>query len=90
MRNTGMERAVALTVRKEIGGVPVMGYPRIYRVNDAFVNYTAISLPELESMKSEDYLKRLSAFKSYVESIEIGIMVDIANACRENFESCPI
>ena len=77
-RNSGMERAVKLTVTKEIAGTPVTGYPRTYHINDAFEMY------------SEDYLQRLSAFKNYVESIEIGVIVNITEAYRENFDSCPI
>ena len=89
-RNSGMERAVKLTVTTEIAGTPVTGYPRTYHINDAFENYTSISDEELQIMYSEDYLQRLSAFKNYVESIEIGVIVNITEAYRENFDSCPI
>lgn len=85
-----MQRWVLLMVTKKIAGTVVAGYPRTYRVGDAFENYTAISNEELSSMPVADFKSRLSAFKKYVEGIEIGIVVDISNAYRENLESCPI
>lgn len=90
LRNSGMQRWVLLMVTKKIAGTVVAGYPRTYRVGDAFENYTAISNEEISSMPVTDFKSRLSAFKKYVEGIEIGIEVDITNAYRENLESCPI
>lgn len=90
LRNSGMQRWVLLMVTKKIAGTVVAGYPRTYRVGDAFENYTAISNEEMSSMPVTDFKSRLSAFKKYVEGIEIGIEVDITNAYRENIESCPI
>lgn len=88
--NSGMQRWVLLMVTKKIAGTVVAGYPRTYSVGDAFENYTAISNEEMSSMPISDFKSRLSAFKRYVEGIEIGIEVDINNAYRENLDSCPI
>ena len=77
-------------VTKKIAGTVVAGYPRTYRIGDAFENYTAVSDEELSNIPVADFKSRLSAFKKYVEGIEVGIIVDITKAYRENLESCPI
>lgn len=87
-RNTGMERATTLVIEKKIGDIMVAGYPHTYKLTDAFGNYPAIT--DLEIISNEDFLKRLSDFKNYVENIEVGITVNIEEAYRENLTACPI
>ena len=88
--NTGMQRAVQLTIIKMSGQDVVSGYPHIYRLTDAFGSYKNISEADLSKNKISEYKQRLSAFKEYVESIEIGVTVDTSNAYTENRISCPI
>ncbi|WP_455592938.1 hypothetical protein [Bacteroides sp.] len=90
MINTGMQRATELTVTKIIGGVSANGYPRIYKVYDAFGNYASITKDELAKISVSDYKVRLSAFKAHVESIEVGVTVDIEVAYKQNLGVCPI
>lgn len=90
MANTGMQRATELTVDKKIGSISGNGYPRVYRIGDAFGNYTTKSNEELSQMPLTEYRTRLLAFKAYVESIEVGVIVDILTAYVENLNSCPI
>lgn len=89
-RNSGMERASMLVVDKKIGETLVAGYPRTYSLTDAFGNFTAVSESELESMTTDSYKNRLAGLKNYVQGIEVGLVVDITNAYRENLVSCPI
>lgn len=88
--NTGKQRAAELTVNKTVGGQSIEGYPRIYRIIDAFSNYSNITLNELATMAIAEYQQRLSDFKRYVENIEVGVIVSISDAYRENLGSCPI
>lgn len=88
--NTGIQRATELVVSKKAGNVPVNGYPRVYRVGDAFGNFTAISSDELARMTSEGFNARIAGFKAYVESVEVGVSINMEDACRENMEACPI
>ena len=88
--NTGMQRATELTVSKEVGGANVTGYPRTYKLGDSFANNAAMTSKELAEISIELYQARLSAFKTYVESIEIGISIDLSEAYRENLTACPI
>lgn len=90
LANTGMQRATELTVDKKIGSISGNGYPRVYRIGDAFGNYTAKSNTELAQMTATDYRTRLIAFKVYVESIEVGVTVDTESAYTQNLNSCPI
>nr|DAK33488.1 MAG TPA: hypothetical protein [Caudoviricetes sp.] len=87
---TGMQRATELTINKTVGGSSISGYPRIYRLGDAFGTYSTMTNQELAEAKTEDYRARLAAFKTYVESIEIGIPIDLSEAYRENLTACPI
>lgn len=88
--NTGMQRATELTVSKQINGTEVSGYPHIYRIGDAFLNYIYITDDELSKITVDEYTSRLAAFETYVEGIEQGVNVDITPAYRENQTSCPI
>nr|DAY40937.1 MAG TPA: hypothetical protein [Caudoviricetes sp.] len=88
--NTGMQRAVELSVEKTIGGEMVSGYPHLYRITDSFSDKLAVSEEELASMPISEYKKRLAAFKAYVESVEIGLTVNTSSAYTENLTSCPI
>ena len=86
--NTGMQRGTELTVTKKIGGVMVNGYPRMYKVTDAFGNYAAVTAEELA--KLAEYQVRLDAFKTYVEGVENGVTVKTDEAYVENLGACPI
>lgn len=88
--NTGMQRAIELTVDKKVGSVSGNGYPHVYRLGDAFGNFTAASNDELAQMALADYNTRLAAFKVYVESVEVGVTVDAESAYMQNFDNCPI
>lgn len=88
--NTGMQRAAVLTVTKRIGSEVAVGYPRRYRVGDAFDNFSQLTDVELSSIAATDYLARLNAFKLRIERIEQGVTVDIDTAYRENNGECPI
>jgi hypothetical protein len=86
--NTGMQRGTELTVTKKIGGVMVNGYPRMYKVTDAFGNYAAVE--ELAKLAVAEYQVRLDAFKTYVEGVENGVTVKTDEAYVENLGACPI
>lgn len=88
--NTGMQRGTELTVTKKIGGDVVNGYPRVYKVTDAFGNYAAVTVEELAKLAVEEYMTRLAAFKAYVEGVENGVTVNTDEAYRENLVSCPL
>ena len=88
--NTGMQRGTELTVTKKIGGVMVGGYPRVYKVTDAFGNYAVVTAEELAKLAVAEYKLRLAAFNAYVEGIENGVTVNTVEAYVENLEACPI
>lgn len=88
--NTGMQRGASLTVAKKVNGKDVEGYPRVYHVTDAFLNYTPLTDGELERMVKGDYLARLAAFTQYVGNVEIGITISTESAYRTNTGACPI
>ena len=88
--NTGMQRVTELTVTKKIGGVMVNGYPRMYKVTDAFGNYAAVTAEELAKLAVAEYQVRLDAFKTYVEGVENGVTVKTDEAYVENLGACPI
>lgn len=86
--NTGMQRAGSVTVTKKTGEVVI--YNHVYSFLDAFSSYPAINATQLAEMSVADYQARLAAFKTYVDSREIGISLDLAVAYRQNLGSCPI
>lgn len=88
--NTGMQRGTELTVTKKIGGIEVDGYPKVYKVYEAFGNYAAITVGELAKLAVSDYQARLAAFKAYVETAETGVKVNTDEAYVENLTACPI
>lgn len=88
--NTGMQRGTELTVTKKVGGIEVNGYPKVYKIYDAFGNYAAIAVNELAKLAVEDYQARLEAFKAYVEAAETGVEVNIEEAYVENLTACPL
>ena len=88
--NTGMQRATELTVTKKIGNVTVNGYPKVYKVADAFGNYVAITTDELAKLTVAEYQARLAAFKAYVEGVEAGVVVNLDEAYVKNLTACPI
>lgn len=87
---TGMQRATELVVEKKIDGISAEGYPHTYRLYDEFDAYPSIEKKTLATILPAEYMKRLEAFKRYVESVEIGVEVDISEAYRENLTACPI
>ena len=88
--NTGMQRAVELTINKLSGMEPVTGYPRVYKLRDAFGNFRAWTPEELAGNRIEEYKARLAAFVAYVESVEVGVKVDTAGTYVENRSVCPV
>jgi len=87
---TGMQRATELSIDKTVAGSSVSGYPRVYKLGDSFSNYATMTNQELAEMPVELYKERLTAFKTYVESIEVGVSIDLSEAYRENLTACPI
>lgn len=85
-----MQRGTEVTVTKKIEGVMVGGYPRVYKVTDAFGNYAVVTAEELAKLAVAEYKLRLAAFKAYVEGIENGVTVNTDEAYVENLEACPI
>lgn len=88
--NTGMQRATELVVSKKAGDVSVGGYPRVYNLRDAFGNFIAMSNDELARMPVDSFKARVAGFKTYVESVEIGVSINAGDAYRENLGTCPI
>lgn len=88
MAYTGMQRASTLTIEKKVGDVTE--YTHTYSLLSAFGIYTSITLSELGLLSVSDFQARLAAFKTYVESVELGLTVDTTNAYRENLTDCPI
>lgn len=87
---TGMQRATELMIDKTIAGSSLEGYPRTYRLGDSFGNHIAMTNVQLAEMPIVDYQSRLAAFKTYVESIENGVIIELEDAYRENLTECPI
>ena len=95
MANTGIERSLTLTVTKKINGIIQPGYPIIYQGRTGFGTYDDISVYDLAVMTNTAFNERLSAFKTYVETLESGLNIDAdlindSQASRENLTSCPI
>lgn len=88
--NTGMRRAVELTVSKQVNGQNVSGYPHVYKLRSAFGDNAETTDSELALLSIDDYQARLSTFKAYVESVENGLTVDLDAAYEKNLISCPI
>lgn len=88
--NTGMQRAVKLVVEKKINGIMIEGYPHVYSLADEFLNYAGMTESEFSFIPVEPYKERLRAFKQYVESIEMGVSVNINEAYVENTGACPL
>lgn len=88
--NTGMQRGTELTVTKQVGGIEVDGYPKVYKMYEAFGNYAAITVDALAKLAVDDYQARLIAFKTYVETVETGVEVNIEEAYVENLTACPL
>lgn len=99
MANTGYQRSLTIVVNKTVAGVQQAGYPRTYFGRFEFTfngtTYPPIETSRMATMPTEDYQARLEAFKSYIESLEVGLDVDEATvpggeAYRENLGACPI
>ena len=85
-----MQRATELMIDKTIAGGSLEGYPRTYRLGDSFGNHVAMTNIQLSEMPIVDYQSRLAAFKTYVESVETGVTINLDGAYRENLTECPI
>lgn len=83
-----MQRATSLVITKSVGGVAV--YTKTYSLLSAFSTFAAITTSTCASLSVSNYTSRLNAFKSYVESSEVGLTVDITGAYIQNTTSCPI
>ena len=95
--NTGKERSLTVRIYKYIAGVLQAGYPVAYQGRNAFqfqgVDYPALSVFEMRVLPVSDYTTRLAAFSGYVESLEAGLEISLAQtneAYRENLTACPI
>ena len=88
--NTGMQRAVEFVVTKKINDEVAEGYPHTYSLKQAFGNYQEVTENQLAQMLIGDYKARLSAFKTYVESVDMGAVVDKESAYSENTGLCPL
>lgn len=74
--NTGVKRSLTFTVTKKIGGTVQVGYPRSYDGRLSFPGYSAITDDQAKKLTDTEFNTRLSAFHSYVNSIEAGLDVD--------------
>ena len=94
MANTGYELSLTLQVSLIIAGKIMPGYPINYQGRNTFTyngnTYPDITVLQMRQMTHNDFLARLTDFKAYVESIELGLTIDISGAYRENLTSCPI
>jgi len=98
--NTGIERCKTLTIDKKLaGGDSLPGYPKDYNILLAFTgpggSYAAITETNFKRLTEANYILRLNAFKSYVQSVEGITSVDAVTetgyeAYRENLLSCPL
>lgn len=99
MANTGFQRSLTVTVDKTIAGVRQAGYPRTYYGRLEF-SYGGQVYPEIDALTMSTmpvaiYNARLEAFKRYVESLEVGLNIDLSTvpgseAYRQNLGACPI
>lgn len=70
--NTGTKRSLTFTVTKKIGGVIQVGYPKEYDGRLAFPSFAALTDVESQQLTTVQYNARLTAFHSYVQSLEPG------------------
>lgn len=99
MALTGKQRSLTLQLTKTIGGQIQDGYPKTYQGRNMFLwgenYYESITANEMALLSLDDFNARLADFKSYVESLEVGLDVDsnlIAGneAYKTNTTTCPI
>ena len=97
--NTGIERCKTLTIDKQVDGVSIADYPKVYNLLAAFTvngnSYGIITEVAFQQLSTPDYQDRLADFKDYVEAAEAIADVDAitevgSEAYRENLTSCPI
>lgn len=93
--NTGKQRSLTLAVTKTINGAPSDGSTTTYDGRLAFGTYAAITNTQLAEIPNADYTKRLTAFKTYVQNVELGLIIDNSTevgheAYRTNTSACPI
>ena len=86
---TGKKRSLTIQVTKTIANELAPGYPRTYYGRNSFdwnsVNYPAITSEDLSLMSVNNFNARLSAFKSYVQSQEPGLEIDIVQTNQPYF-----
>ncbi len=99
MAFTGKDRSLTVIIDKTIAGVRQEGYPKTYQGRNEFAhngaNYPAIDELRMMTMPIVQYQNRLTAFKSWVESLEVGLNFNTDTlsgheAYRENTVDCPI
>lgn len=91
--NTGKQRSMTISLAKKINGVTIETVTHDGRL--AFGSLPAITNTELAQMSYDNFTSRLEAFKSYVENIENGLIIDECTvageeAYRTNTTACPI
>lgn len=91
--NTGNQRSLTISLAKKINGVVIETVIHDGRL--AFGSLPAISNTELVEMPFYAFTSRLEEFKSYVENIENGLIIDECivageEAYRINTTMCPI
>ena len=99
MALTGKQRSLTLQLTKTIGGQIQDGYPKTYQGRNQFLwgenYYESITANEMALLSLTDFNSRLADFKSYVESLEVGLDVDAnltagTEAYKTNTTTCPI
>lgn len=99
MAITGNQRSLSLQITKTIGSQIQDGYPKTYQGRSQFIwndnFYESITANEMALISLDDFNARLADFKSYVESLEVGLSVDdsltVGNeAYKTNTTTCPI
>lgn len=86
--NTGIQRAIKLTVEKFISGV--LSSSVVYSITSAFGAYSAINNTQFAELSEIDYLARLDAFIIYVKAQAEEQLINVQNnAYQENFKACP-
>lgn len=87
---TGYERTLSVEITKLLNNEIQPGYPKYYDGKSdpdffiAYPQYNNITNEELAQLTLIDFNNRLSDFKTWIESIEIGFIFDTTEARRES------
>ena len=87
---TGYERTLSVEITKLLNNEIQHGYPKYYDGKSdpdffiAYPQYNNITNEELAQLTLIDFNNRLSDFKTWIESIEIGFIFDTTEARRES------